>query len=164
MSTKEQPNESYINPEEFERMSVRLREIGLDIEKIRPDIISRLALLDQSTKVVEDEHNAIHLARAVFDWYRENKPEVSWVEREERAVVIGTLFSDIGKTGPRTANINQQKLITAIYAIDSKDWGGGEDKLSVAKYLEKYFPDDYLERVRIYMSIGLDPEMVMRKF
>ena len=41
MSTKEQqeqPSESHIDPEEFERMSVRLREIGLDIEKIRPDI------------------------------------------------------------------------------------------------------------------------------
>ncbi|KKR13832.1 MAG: hypothetical protein UT43_C0034G0005 [Parcubacteria group bacterium GW2011_GWC1_39_29] len=164
MSIKEQPGESYIDPEEFERMSVRLREIGLDIEKIRPDIVSRLALLDQSTKVVEDEHNAIHLARAVFDWYRKNKPGASWVEREERAVVIGTMFSDIGKTGFRTANIDQQKLIVAIYSIDSKDWGGGEDKLSVVKYLEKYFPEDYVEKVRIYVSTGLDPEMVMRKF
>jgi len=156
--------ESITNPEGYERMRFLLTEVGLDIAKIRPDIVSRLILLAELTKTVEDEHNAIHLARAVFAWYENNRPEERWTEREQKTVIIGTTFSDVGKTGPRVANFEQQKMIATIYSIDSKDWGGGEDKLSVAKYLEKYFPDDHTERVGVYVSMGLDPEMVMRKF
>lgn len=156
--------EAITNPEGYERMRFLLTEVGLDIERIRPDIVSRLILLSESTKVVEDEHNAIHLARAVFSWYKDNRPEDRWTEREQKTVIIGTIFSDVGKTGPRIANAEQRRMIAALYSIDSKDWGGGEDRLSVAKYIEKYFPNDYQRRIGTYVSVGLDPEITMRKF
>lgn len=164
METTEQNNEQYIKREEFERMRFLLTEIGLDIEKIRPDIIDRLILLAELTKVVEDEHSAIHLARAVFGWYESNRPESKWTEREQKTVIIGTIFSDVGKTGPRRASVEQQRVIAAIYSVDSKDWGSEEDKLSVAKYIEKYFPEDYDRRIKVYVSAGLDPEITMREF
>jgi hypothetical protein len=153
-----------ITPEKYERMSFLLKEIGLEIDKIRPDIINRLVLLDEATHVVEDEHKAMHMAKAVFNWYKENKPEKSWSEEEMREVLIGSIFSDIGKTGPRMANLEQQRMVAAIYSIDSKDWGSDEDKMSLARYMEKYFSQDFGRRIEICKSAGINVEMVMRKF
>ncbi len=134
-------------------------EIGLDLETISPDIVLRLKLLNAKTKFLEDEHQATHYARAVFDWYERNRQEQSWSDMEKRIVTVGTMFSDIGKTGPKSANIEQQKLIVEMYGIENVE----NPTMPVANFIKEYFQDAD-ERLSTFKSLGLDPEMSMRSF
>jgi hypothetical protein len=135
-------------------------EIGLDLLKISPAIVTRLKLLNRETNFLEDEHRATHYAKAVFDWYKDNQPKNEWTETEKKIVTVGTMFSDIGKTGPRIANEAQQELIVQMYGIENVE----DPKMRVADFIVKYFHDDAQERINMFRSLNLDDQMTMRSF
>src|SRR3989344_8931519 len=82
-------------------------ELGLDIEKINPNILRKLRLLNEKTETFKDEERAISIAYALFKYYEEKFPGESFTESEQKTVLVGTVFSDIGKTGPKNATPEQ---------------------------------------------------------
>jgi hypothetical protein len=75
-------------------------------------------------------------------------------------VVIGSLFSDIGKTGPANADGAGQRLVTEMFSIERVP----NEKMSVAEFLRTYFPADAAERSAHFHALGLSPGMSMREF
>jgi len=136
-----------------------LVEVGLDPEKVATRIIERLELLNDVTKTVEDGENAVQIAKSIFAHYETDKPKEAFTELEKKIVIIGSLFSDVGKTGPREANIEQQRLIAEMFAVENVN-----PNLTVVGFLSKYFPADVEDRVKIFESMGLDSQMIMRSF
>lgn len=139
-------------------------ELGLDAKKISPDILRKLFLLNEKTKkFFEDEEQALHLARMLFDHYEEKAPDRKFKENEKRIVLIGTMFTDIGKTGPKNATPEQEELILSIFNVENKIHGQ-VDKMTLRDYLKANFPDNYGGMIEKLYPMGLSPDMVMRQF
>jgi hypothetical protein len=85
----------------------------------------------------------------------------SFIGLERRIVVIGTLFSGIGKTGPATADRDGQRLVTEMFAVKNVIDGGAR---TVAWVFAVYFAADVADRVRRFGLLGLDAGMTMREF
>src|SRR3989344_65870 len=81
--------------------------VGIGIEKINPNILRKLRLLNEKTETFKDEERAISIAYALFKYYEEKFPGESFTENEQKTVLVGTIFSDIGKTGPKNATPEQ---------------------------------------------------------
>lgn len=129
---------------------------------ISSELKSRLVFLDRYTPTIDDEHQAISYASKVFDYAERCGHPYSDVEK--RVVTVGTLFTDIGKSGPKDSTTQQSELIVSIY---SKENISPEDiKGSVINFLTKYFKDENpQEKVILFQSLNLDPEkMTMREF
>src|SRR3989338_1189642 len=86
---------------ERDHMRELFKELGLDIEKMNPNIVRKLLLLNEKTGTFKDEERAIHLAQALFKFYEDNPPNQRFSALEKKTVLIGTMFTDIGKTGAR---------------------------------------------------------------
>ncbi len=158
----EHPNNDREKQPTRERPDLRLvaREAGLDLDAVNPRIKERLELLHQKTLTVADEYVAIKMAKAVFAYYGASVPERSLSEEEERTVTVGTLFTDIGKTGPREAPRELQECITEIFGIDDHV----EQTTPLESFLNTYFSADAARRAELLRRNGLDPAMTMRQF
>ncbi len=137
-----------------------LQEVGLDPEKVAPRIIERLELLNDITKTVEDGENAVAIAKEIFQYYQENKPEMTFSELEQKIVIIGSLFSDVGKTGPREALFPEQRLVAEIFSVDNVK----DPNMKVSEFFQMYFASDHGDRVKMFQQMGLDVNMTMREF
>jgi hypothetical protein len=142
----------------FERLRSLCAEVGFDLEDASPAIRARMALLAETTSTVEDSERCVDLARDVFRHYETSKPLQRFTELERRIVVLGTLFADIGKTGPAGAPPEGQRLIAEIFAVENVP----DERMSVARFFEVYFPADAGDRTRGLGALGLDPRMTMR--
>ena len=136
-------------------------ELGLDVEKINPDILRKLKLLNEKTETFKDEKRAIRIARAFFKYYEKQLPDESFTENEQKTVLIGTMFTDIGKTGPKNATPEQECLILDIYGVENAI---KPEKITLKMFVEKYFSDDAPNRVFMLEEMGLDISMTMRQF
>lgn len=74
--------------------------------------------------------------------------------------MIGTLFSDIGKTGPEDADAQGQQLVAEMYGVE----GAPDSQAPVTQFFDTYFPTDAPDRIRRFRALGLDPDMSMREF
>lgn len=137
-----------------------ITEIGLEIDKIAPRIIERLELLNRLTKTVEDGKRAIELARSIFAYYESDKKDQIFSELEKKIVMVGSIFSDIGKTGPGEATLEQQNLIADIFAIENII----DQKMTVKDFLHMFFADTAEQKLQTFQSMNLDPMMTMRTF
>lgn len=129
---------------------------------ISPELKSRLILLDRYTPTIDDEHNAISYALKVFDLAEKSGHPYS--ELEQQVVTVGTLFTDIGKSGPKDSTPQQSELIVSIYSkenISHEDMTG-----NVRNFIMKYFKDESpQEKVILFQSFNLDPDKItMREF
>ena len=87
--------------------------------KIAPWLRDRLDLLAILSPTTADEASAMKAAGDIFDHIDEHHPERSYSRGERLLVRVGTLLSDIGKTGPPKANAEQQELIARIFAVEN---------------------------------------------
>lgn len=110
---------------------------GVETETLDPLLLERMALLDRETETLADERQAIAYARRIAASTTAERSPNAMPPEHWRIVELATLFTDIGKTGPRTATPEQQETITAMYGVDAP-WDGAR---SVAEYLEHFFPD-----------------------
>jgi hypothetical protein len=99
-------------------------------------------------------------ARHVFRYYELNKPRDAFNEVERRIVVLGCVFSDIGKTGPVGADASGQRLVVEMFAVE----GVRDDAQPVTQFLRTHFPAEAAERIRRFAALGLDPGMTIRAF
>lgn len=142
----------------FERLKDICASVDLDTEKIKPSILERMRLLAETTETVKDCERATELAGQVFSRYTDSPRSFS--EAERRTVVIGSLFADIGKSGPGDAELNGQQLIAEMFAVEHVD----DPQISVRDFFAQYFPADSNERISRFETLGLDPGMTMREF
>lgn len=87
--------------------------------KIAPWLRDRLDLLATVSPTTADEASAMKAAGDIFDHIDEHHPERTYSKGERLLVRVGTLLSDIGKTGPPHASEEQQELIARIFAIEN---------------------------------------------
>lgn len=143
-----------------ERVGAICAEVGFDLERAQPSVVARLRLLAEHTETVADCERMIASARRVFRYYEVTKPLDAFNEGERRIVVLGCVFSDIGKTGPGRADASGQRLVVEMFAVE----GVRDDTQSVAQFLKTYFSAEADERVRRFAALGLDPGMTIRAF
>ncbi len=143
----------------------RLRAIcahsGLDLDAVDPTILQRMRLLAETTETLRDCERATDIAEDIFRYYDAFKPpREHFTELERRTVVIGTLFSDIGKSGPAHATADGQRLVAEMFSVERVLDG----KSSVTSFFASYFRDDADDRGTRFSALGLDVEMSMREF
>ncbi len=121
----------------IERLSAPCAEVGFDLARVKPSLLARLRLRAEHSETVSDCERMASKARDVFRFYETTKPSEAFSEVERRVVVLGCVFSDIGKTGPPNADLDGQRLIVEMFAVE----GVRDDKQPVAELLRTYFPD-----------------------
>jgi hypothetical protein len=144
----------------FERLKDICADAGVDPEKIRPSILERMRLLAETTETVKDCERAVGIAENIFAHYESVKPAEHWDALERKIVVIGSLFSDVGKTGPAEADAAGQRLVAEMFAVENVPNG----TMPVAEFFAHYFPENSGERTERFRGLGLDPAMSMREF
>src|ERR1019366_2850923 len=100
------------------------------------------------------------IANDIFRCFDVSKPLRRFPALERRIVVIGTLFSDVGKSGPAGASPDGQQLVAEMFAVERVI----DEKTSVARFFERQFPADAAHRARRFGALGLDGAMTMRAF
>jgi hypothetical protein len=119
-----------------------------------------MRLLADRTETVADCERMVASAWKVFRFYQETKPLEAFDEGERRIVILGCVFSDLGKTGPSTADASGQQLVVEMFAVE----GVRDDTQTVAQFLKTSFFAEAEERTRRFAALGLDPRMTIREF
>ena len=132
--------------------------VGFDLDEAHRLLLERVRTLGAHT--FEDAVHLSTLAHRVFAYYERAKPSLSFSPMEKRTVVLGSLFSDIGKTGPVDADVAGRQLIVDMFAVENVK----DDKQPITAFLRVNFPADAEERIARFTSLGLDPTMTLRHF
>jgi hypothetical protein len=143
-----------------ERLGALCNPVGFDVRAIEPSVIERLRLLEEHTPTVEDAAHMVAQAYAVFRDYEERPERVAFSPSEQRVVVLGCLFSDVGKTGPLDASVSGQRLVARMFSVE----GVKDDAQTVRKFLRAHFGKDADNALYELEALGLDPEMSIRTF
>lgn len=134
--------------------------VGFDLASAQVSIIERTRLLAEYSETVADAMRMAEHAHEVFRHYERSKPGKRFSAVEQRTVVLGCLFSDLGKAGPASAAPDAMRLIVEMFSVE----GVSDDQQSVAAFFEAYFPDDQADRSARFRALDLDPGMTMRQF
>jgi hypothetical protein len=143
-----------------QRLRAACAEVGFDLGRVDPSVIARLELLAEVTQTVADCESMLAMARDFFRYYEQQKPLEVFSQVERRVVVLGCVFSDIGKTGPASANPNGQRLVVEMFAVE----GVRDDQQAVAQFFRAHFPGEVDARLRRFRELGLEPSMTIRQF
>lgn len=144
----------------MQRLRAICAEVGFDLARAEASLIDRIRLLADVTETVADCERMVASARRVFRYYEETKPRDAFSESERQIVVLGCVFSDIGKTGPSSADTSGQRLVVEMFAVE----GVRDDQQTVAQFFKAHFAADSEERIRRFTALGLEPSMTMRQF
>lgn len=145
----------------FERLGALCAHSGLSLDDVDPRIVARMRLLAETTETLRDCERAADLADQIFRYYEAFRPAREHFTRlERRTTIIGSLFSDIGKTGPLRADLDGQRLVAEMFAVENVLDG----RISVNEFFAMFFQSDAPARVRRFRALDLDPEMSMREF
>lgn len=135
-------------------------EAGVRLAEIDPTVVERLRLLHEKTLTLEDEYQALLMQKNIFAFYAEKIPERAFSDNEQKVIRVGTLFTDIGKTGPKECRRKTQECVTEMFGIDDPV----DPRSTVLQFLETFFPLDAPERAALLLEIGVRPESTMREF
>jgi hypothetical protein len=135
-------------------------EVDFDLDCVDREILARMRLLADHTETVADVNRMAAEARAVFEHVRRSRPREAYDDEERRIVVLGSLFSDLGKTGPKRADLVAQRLIVEMFSVE----GVRDDTQPVSRFMRTHFPADAEARIARFRALGLDPEMSIRAF
>jgi hypothetical protein len=147
-------------PESFARFCALVREAGVDLGSLREGLLSRMRLLASITETVADCDRAAQLARCVFAGYAARHPVEAFSPLEQRTVIVGGLFSDIGKTGPTAAGLAAQRVITEIFGVENVP----TPNMSLYEFLLRYFPSDADARAAELGALAIPLAQTMRSF
>ena len=142
-------------------MNELFEELGLNMEKFNPNILRKLFLLNKRTEIFKDEERSVHVAHALFRYYEDKLPNERFTDEEKRTILIGTMFTDIGKTGPRDATPEQEEVILDIYNVENII---DPKKITLAQFINDNFPEDADGRLTTLKEMGIDGGIKMREF
>ena len=154
------PSSLAVHDDAIARMKAVAAGIGFDTKRLAPFVLERMRILATSSETATDGTRMAEHADMVFAEYDARHPERPFTEVERSTVVLGCLFSDIGKTGPLHATAEGQRLVAEMFGVE----GVKNEAQSVATFLATYFPKDAARRVTLFRALGLDPAMTMRAF
>lgn len=147
-------------PDLVARLGALCQRVGFDIAELEPFVVERLRLLAETTATVEDAERMTEQAFAVFAHYDREHPGEAFAADERRVVVLGCLFSDVGKTGPLRASAAGQRFVARMFSVE----GVRDDAQTVRKFLRAHFTAEADAALNELESLGLDPEMSIRTF
>lgn len=154
MST-ENPFDANAKREQFSRVCERA---SLRVEELAPEVTRRMLLLAEYTATFDDCTRAMNMAERVFQHCDQLGMPFTLCDKNE--VRIGSLFSDIGKTGPLRANQEQQRLIARMFAVE----GVRNDKMTVTEFFSMYFAAESDHAAQLFAALGLDLTLSLRQF
>jgi hypothetical protein len=143
-----------------EQLRLECAKIGFDLDKAGSALVERMRLLSECSKTFDDARRMASYAERVFRYYDIAKPEKPFAPIERQTVVLGCLFSDIGKTGPAQADAGARRLVAEAFAVENVP----DDAQSVASFLRCYFPGDAEQRIARFAALGIDPAISLREF
>ncbi len=149
-----------ISPDPVASLRVICAEVGFDLDPSYAALLERMRLMDEHSATLDDATRMAAYAHDVFRYYAKFKPTQRFDANEQRIVVLGCLFSDIGKTGPERADADSRRLVIEMFSVE----GVSDDQQSVATFLRAYFPTDAAERLARFCALGLDASMSIRQF
>lgn len=149
---------SGVSPSLIDQLRTACTRAGLSFDQLDASVVERMVLLAERTPTFDDTRRAMDLAEMVFDYYEHGSHPFDPVEKT--IVRVGSLFSDIGKTGPAGASPDEQRLIADMFSVE----GVPDENMPVREFFEGYFPQDATLRTQRFLSLGLDPSMTMRTF
>ena len=135
---------------------------------VAPALAKRLDHLAKHSPTTADGMSALRYAGEIFDYVEAHAPERKYTADERRIVRVGTIFSDIGKTGPVNATPEAQELCVQIFAVENvpdretlvlRDFFKKHLKRPWVSGLKYRFPGiwrRYLDRTA--RSLGIDPD------
>jgi hypothetical protein len=135
-------------------------KVGFDYDRVDASICDRMRLLASNTETIADSERMAEYAFDVFRYYDETKPAEAFSDVERQTIVLGCLFSDVGKTGPKGADADDQKLIVEMFSIENVQ----DETQPITRFLRTYFPSDAEARIARFAGLGLDPAMSVRSF
>ena len=118
-------------------------------------------MLSERTEIFRDEERSLGIARALFQYYKEKLPNDKFTDEEQRTVLIGTMFTDIGKTGPRNATPKQEEVVLGIYGIENI---ADPEKTTLVQFINDNFQKDAEDRLAALKEMGIDGGITMREF
>jgi hypothetical protein len=147
-------------PDPVEAFRAICANVGFDLDRAEASVIERTRLLSEYSETIDDAMRMAARAHDVFRYYAESKPAEAFSAVEQRTVVLGCLFSDLGKTGPARAGAEAMRLIVEMFSVE----GVQDDKQSVASFFRMYFAGDAEARLERFRALDLDPDMTIRQF
>ncbi len=134
--------------------------VGFELDRADGALLDRIRLVGEGSMTFDDAVRMSHYAHRIFEHYERTKPTTAFSPLERRTIVLATLFSDIGKTGPLGADAAARRLIVEMFAVENVR----DDLQTVTDFLRTYFPSDADDRVARFRSLDLDPAMSLRRF
>lgn len=139
-----------------------IKKAGLNPNLIHKDILSRLKTLHEGSETFKDELRAIELAKMFFEHYKKKDGAKAFSAEEQNVVLAGTLFSDIGKTGPSDASPLLSKKVLSMYKIDAHF---NTNIVDIKTFLEMFFDEkEQEEYLKTLEANGINGDMPMREF
>lgn len=134
--------------------------IGFDLDGVDRSLVDRVRVLAEQSRTVDDARRMTSYAERIFRHYDVVKPSQAFGSLERKTVILACIFSDIGKTGPAGADVEDARLVAAAFAVENVR----DDTQTVDTFLRTYFPADAEHRIARFVAIGIDPAMSMRQF
>lgn len=131
---------------------------GLVPEHVNPELARRMLLLAEHTLTFEDCVRAIDLADEIFAFCEQGP--LPFNAADQLIVRVGSLFSDIGKTGPANASLSQQHIVAQIFSIE----GVRDEKVSLSSFVEEHFPDASQRIIEELAELGVHGNLTLRQF
>lgn len=131
---------------------------GLVPEHVSPELTRRMLLLAEHTLTFEDCARAIDLADEIFAFCEQGPQPFN--AAEQMIVRVGSLFSDIGKTGPARASVAQQHVVARLFSIE----GVRDEKVSLGSFVDEHFPKDSQRIVESLAELGVHGDLTLRQF
>lgn len=147
-------------PDPFASLQAICAEVGFDLAPSYASLLERMRLMHQHSATLDDAKRMAGYAHDVFRYTASVKPTERYDANEQRIVVLGCLFSDVGKTGPERADADARRLVIEMFSVEGVD----DDQQSVAAFLRAYFPADASSRIERFAALGLDASMSVRQF
>ncbi len=136
-----------------QRIHTLLENAGLDVhDSTLANIKNRLMLLNEQGHFISDVESCMNLIDRLGE-------KLILSHEETRAAKLGTILSDIGKSGPSNLSEEDSKLIVQIFAVDnaSKD-------LTITNFLDAYLSHDANKIRPVLTGLGFNLDAPMRTF
>jgi len=135
------------------------QKTGLNLKLISPQILSRLNMLSNGSEILKDELHAMDLALGFFKFYE--KQEFPFSVEEKRTILLGSLLSDIGKTGPSDASEKLSASILNMYKVDKHF---NIHTTDIHAFLNEFLNEKQKEYTSALNTININGDMKMSEF
>jgi len=146
-----------MSPEQ--RLHAHCAAVGFELEADGM-LLERMRLVGEESKTFDDALRMASLAQRIFRYYETTKPASALTPVERRTVILASLFSDIGKTGPAHADADDRRLIAEAFAVENVR----DDQQPVDAFLRTNFPADAEQRIARFQALGIDTGISIREF